>query len=181
MLTRQRAEERFASMNPGIEYNLFLNLEEGKDFNGFGSYKFTLKNLKNVFLNYSGKNIQRLWINKTEVSGEELKNSWKEGNLDLEEKLLQMGENHVEVLFENSYNTDGNGLHSTIDADGKQYIYSQSEPFHTNRVYPVFDQPDLKGKMSFHFLCSKNWRIVANTDFSEQKLVSDFDLENVDS
>ena len=176
MLTRKRAEERFASMEAGIEYDLYLNLEKGKDFNGFGRYTFTLKNTDNVFLNYSGKNVEKVWVNKKEMSEEQIKENWKNGDLNLPATNLTVGKNCVEVQFVNAYNTDGNGLHSTTKPDGKQYIYSQSEPFHTNRVYPVFDQPDLKGKMTFHFLSPADWRIVANTDFTLNQTLTDLDL-----
>ena len=42
---------------------------------------------------------------------------------------------------------DGSGCVSFTDVDKKQYLYTQFEPFMANRVFPMFDQPDLKAKM----------------------------------
>lgn len=51
------------------------------------------------------------------------------------------------INYENNYDSDGSGCVSFIDVDQKQYLYTQFEPFMANRVFPLFDQPDLKAKM----------------------------------
>lgn len=43
-------------------------------------------------------------------------------------------------------------------------MYIQSEPYWINRVFPVFDQPDLKGHMTFHFIAPKEQQIICNTE-----------------
>lgn len=54
-------------------------------------------------------------------------------------------------------------MHTFTDsADQQQYLYSQFEAFHCFRVFPCFDQPDLKAKMSLIVLCPKDWRAVSN-------------------
>ena len=35
-LTKKRAEERYASVEPGVKYNIFFCLEKGKDYSGIG-------------------------------------------------------------------------------------------------------------------------------------------------
>jgi aminopeptidase N len=52
---------------------------------------------------------------------------------------------------------------SFIDVDGKQYIYTQFEPYEANRVFPCFDQPDLKAKMRLYIISPNNWKkIISN-------------------
>lgn len=77
--------------------------------------------------------------------------------------MLYKGPNTLVIHFENNYYTDGNGIHTFTDVDKKQYLYLQTEPYYANRVYPVFDQPDLKGTMTFKIEAPKEWVIVSNT------------------
>jgi len=61
------------------------------------------------------------------------------------------------------YNKNRVGLHTFTDSsDNQQYLYSQFEAFHAFRVFPCFDQPDLKAKMSLIVLCPTEWRAVSN-------------------
>ena len=64
----------------------------------------------------------------------------------------------------NQYNNNRVGLHSYTDSsDGNQYLYTQFEAFYCNRVFPVFDQPDLKAKMSLVVTCPSEWKAVGNS------------------
>ncbi len=178
-LTQKNAESRFKSFVQGsISYNLFLNLEKGEFFNGYCQYFFELSSTENVFLDFSGQKLETLNVNGTEVATFEIGKIWKDGNLLLDNKLLKKGKNEVRIKFSNKYNTDGNGLHTLTDTDGAQYIYTQSEPYWANRVYPIFDQPDLKARMNFHILAPNDWTLSANTTETKKDKVSDYIARN---
>jgi aminopeptidase N len=66
--------------------------------------------------------------------------------------------------FENRYFNDGNGLHTYTDVDGKQYIYTQAEPYWMNRVIPVVDQPNLKGLFSLSAIIPEDWTLVTSVN-----------------
>jgi len=87
--------------------------------------------------------VTKLIINGKQV--EQIK--YEDGFVYLETHLLKVGKNEVVAVYSNSYDNDGNGCVSFIDVDGKQYIYTQFEPYYANRVFILFDQPDLKAKM----------------------------------
>ena len=54
----------------------------------------------------------------------------------------------VEVKYVNNYRVTGTGLHKFTDpVDKRIYYYSQFAVFHANKVFPCFDQPDLKARM----------------------------------
>lgn len=73
--------------------------------------------------------------------------------------------NTVAVSYTNKYDNDGNGCVSFIDVDGKQYIYTQFEPYHANRVFVLFDQPDLKATMELSVVSPMDWgRVLSNED-----------------
>lgn len=62
------------------------------------------------------------------------------------------------------YDNDGNGCVSFVDVDSKQYIYTQFESYYANRVFPCFDQPDLKAKMRLGVICPSNWKKVLSNE-----------------
>lgn len=66
------------------------------------------------------------------------------------------------VKFENEYSTTGNGLHSFEDTDGHQYVYSQLEPYHASKMFPCFDQPDLKGVFKLMASAPQEWTVISN-------------------
>lgn len=52
-------------------------------------------------------------------------------------------------------------------------MYVQSEPYWINRIFPLFDQPDLKGHMQFHFLAPDEWKIISNTSAQVEENVEE--------
>jgi len=165
LLTQTQAENRALAVEAGIVYNLYIHLQKGENFNGMGHYTFNLKKTEGVFLDYCGKTLDTLAVNGNEVTKEKIAEIWKNGFINLPSEHLKLGQpNTVVFTFSNHYYHDGNGLHSYIDTDGKQYTYCQSEPYWINRVYPVFDQPDLKGYMNFVIQAPSDWKIISNTN-----------------
>ena len=61
------------------------------------------------------------------------------------------------------YSRTGEGLHRFVDpADGRTYLYTQFEPADAHRVYPCFDQPDLKAPISFEVSAPAAWTVISN-------------------
>lgn len=61
------------------------------------------------------------------------------------------------------YQKNRTGLHTFKDsADGEQYLYTQFEAFHCLKVFPCFDQPSLKAKMTLSVTCPNKWRTISN-------------------
>jgi len=69
------------------------------------------------------------------------------------------------VQYRNKYDNDGNGCVSFIDVDTKQYIYTQFEPFNAQRVFGLFDQPDLKATMELSIVSPKEWESVLSNEY----------------
>jgi aminopeptidase N len=164
VLNESQAAHRSSSIESPVEYDIYLHLEKGKDYNGAIRIQMKLKKTKDLFLDFAGKNVLSLQINSHPAQdlSEEGQKLFKEGKLHLPEEQLKIGENCLVVKFQNEYNTDGNGLHTFTDTDGQQYVYCQNEPYWFNRVLPIFDQPDLKGTNRFHILHPKDWKVVSN-------------------
>ena len=72
--------------------------------------------------------------------------------------------NVVEIVADMFYTNTGEGLHRFVDpVDGKAYLYSQFEVPDSRRVYPVFEQPDLKATFDFTVEAPADWVVVSNS------------------
>ncbi len=69
----------------------------------------------------------------------------------------------VEVVYESEYDRGGDGFHHFVDPeDGAEYTYTNFEPFEAHRLFPCFDQPDLKGTYALTVRAPAEWAVIAN-------------------
>jgi aminopeptidase N len=107
-------------------------------------------------VDFSGKEIKGLLINDQVVN--DASSHFKDGAISIPQKLLKKGQpNSITVQYKNDYDRDGNGCVSFIDTDQKQYLYTQFEPYFANRVFPLFDQPNLKASLALTIACPSEW------------------------
>ncbi len=89
------------------------------------------------------------------------------GAFDADAGRLRIGglaaENEIVVVAEHAYEHTGVGLHRFVDpVDGAVYLHTQFEPFDAHRVFPCFDQPDLKATFTFEVEAPAGWEVVSN-------------------
>jgi aminopeptidase N len=61
------------------------------------------------------------------------------------------------------YTNSGEGLHRFVDpVDQEIYLYTQFEVPDSRRVFPVFEQPDLKATFRFTVHAPSHWEVVSN-------------------
>ncbi|HEY4558210.1 MAG TPA: aminopeptidase N [Enteractinococcus sp.] len=72
-------------------------------------------------------------------------------------------ENELVVSSSAPYSTTGEGLHRYVDPfDEAEYLYSQCAPADARRIFPVFDQPDLKAKFQLRVTAPAHWDVLSN-------------------
>src|SRR5690625_4421481 len=72
-------------------------------------------------------------------------------------------ENELVVSSSAPYSTTGEGLHRYVDPfDEAEYLYSQCEPADARRIFPVFEQPDLKATFQLHVTAPAHWTVLSN-------------------
>src|SRR5699024_2455762 len=78
--------------------------------------------------------------------------------------LPDLRENNVLVVRSSAqYSTTGEGLHRYLDPyDEAVYLYSQCAPADARRIFPVFDQPDLKARYKIQVTAPAHWQVVSN-------------------
>ncbi len=71
--------------------------------------------------------------------------------------------NTLVIVSEHKYTNSGEGLHRFVDpVDGEVYLYTQFEVPDSRRVFPVFEQPDLKATFQFTIHAPATWQVVSN-------------------
>ncbi|MFD2419833.1 aminopeptidase N [Amycolatopsis pigmentata] len=76
-----------------------------------------------------------------------------------------VGENVVRVVGTAPYRRDGAGLHRFRDpVDGQSYLHTRFALFDAHRVYPCFDQPDLKAALELSVTVDDRWHVITNTE-----------------
>ena len=78
--------------------------------------------------------------------------------------VLQRGKQVLSIAYTQNYSQDGTGLYRYTDpVDGKVYLYSDFEPYNAHRMFPHFDQPDLKATYTLTVQAPANWQVVSTT------------------
>ncbi len=118
---------------------------------------------KPLFLDFSEGRIASLKINNASLSEAEIQQLYDGHRLKLPHERLNTGLNRIEVAYSHDYSQDGVGIHRFEDpVDGKVYLYSNSEPYDANRIFPCFDQPDLKATYELTVEAPADWAVISN-------------------
>ncbi|MGV8846841.1 aminopeptidase N [Tessaracoccus sp.] len=81
----------------------------------------------------------------------------------------------IEVQGASRYSRSGEGMHRFVDpADGETYLYTQYEPADARRVFPCFEQPDIKPRFDFELTGPGAWHLLSNQpEVSRQSVGND--------
>ncbi|MGW9629271.1 aminopeptidase N [Agromyces sp. NPDC055520] len=72
-------------------------------------------------------------------------------------------ENELRVVSTAAFTNTGEGLHRFVDpVDGARYLYTEFAVAEANRVFAVFDQPDLKASFTFTITAPADWTVLSN-------------------
>lgn len=153
-LTRDEAEQRAARVS-GVSYRLDLDLEAGaKSFRGDVLISFTHRG-GDTFLEWLGGQIDIF-----EINGIPVEPIWDGYRIALPADLLAP-ESRVRVSYVRPYDKTGEGFHHFIDKeDGREYLYTQFEPYSAHRLFPCFDQPDLKAEFELSVTAPSSWVVT---------------------
>ena len=77
---------------------------------------------------------------------------------------LAPGRNSLVITYEHPYSSDGSGLYRFVDpADNEVYLYTDFEPYDAHRLFPHFDQPDLKATYKLQVTAPAQWQVISAT------------------
>lgn len=161
-LSREEAAERSALITVD-SYHVHLDLTHAKDEN-FETYP-TVTTVKfksrkpgaQTFIDYIRHSIDSVRLNGAQLD----LNKVVDGSRIMLPELAE--ENELTVHGRSYYSRSGEGLHRYIDpSDGRVYLYTQYEPADCRRVFPNFEQPDLKAVFNFRITAPRDWVVSSN-------------------
>ena len=157
VLTQDEAAARAARVSH-VSYDVQLDLHaDSERYQGAVSIRFQLTGEGDLELDARTGTIERI-----ELNGDELKVSQQGYRLVLPGEALT-AHNTVTIVYENEYDHGGDGFHRFVDPeDGEVYLYTNLEPYATHRLFPCFDQPDIKAEYTLAVAAPEQWELIAN-------------------
>lgn len=157
-LTRVEASERAAVVS-SESYVVHLDLTTSETtFRSTTTIEFAAKTGASTFLDAITETVHSVTLNGIPLDVSTVSDGVRIQLDDLAEH------NTVAIVADMFYTNTGEGLHRFVDpVDGKAYLYSQFEVPDSRRVYPVFEQPDLKATFDFTVEAPADWVVVSNS------------------
>ncbi len=157
-LTFEEAQTR-KELISNVEYDLNMDLTLKDKFKGRVEVRFELAEKEDLTLDFFGGKVLAFEINGKSVE----KKKYNGFYISLPKKYLKKGSNSVFVSFSHPYSNDGEGLYKYVDVKDKNtYLYTQFEPYRANRMFPCFDQPNLKARFTMKVQAPKAWEVVTS-------------------
>ncbi|MFZ9797215.1 MAG: aminopeptidase N [Candidatus Nanopelagicales bacterium] len=158
-ITRNEAIQRAGLVSDPV-YTVSLELDgKGETFSCFASIDFKAQENSNTWIDLVSPLVESVWLNGEELNVKEVFNGTR-----IQLRNLNP-ENKLKIKAQCSYMNTGEGLHRHIDpVDNEVYIYTQFEVPDCRRVFPVFEQPDIKGVLNLTVKAPTKWTVISNTE-----------------
>ncbi|MDN5701144.1 MAG: aminopeptidase N, partial [Kocuria sp.] len=152
-----RAEQiRVASYDVTVDLSGALDSEQ-TTFGSQVTVRFTAEDGAETFIDFIHDSISMVELNGDELDVDDVVEGSRIRLPELE------GANELTVVGRALYSRSGEGLHRYVDPqDGSVYTYTQYEPADCRRVFPVFEQPDLKASFTFTVITPPEWIAGSN-------------------
>ncbi|MCC6319281.1 MAG: ERAP1-like C-terminal domain-containing protein [Gemmatimonadaceae bacterium] len=153
-LARYRAE-RIGN----VRYDLVMNVSEADTARGRVTIGFTRLRPGDVVVDFRGPILERVRVNGRPLEDPRFNGA----HLRIPQRLVRSGENRIEVEFGAMVAAVGASIIRVRDpADRRAYLYTLLVPSDANQLFPCFDQPDLKARVTLTLTTPRDWRAVAN-------------------
>ena len=158
-ITRNEAIQRAGLVSDPV-YTVSLELDgKGETFSCFASIDFKAQENSNTWIDLVSPLVESVWLNGEELNVKEVFNGTR-----IQLRNLNP-ENKLKIKAQCSYMNTGEGLHRHVDpVDNEVYIYTQFEVPDCRRVFPVFEQPDIKGVLNLTVKAPTKWTVISNTE-----------------
>ena len=168
VLSRDEAQRR-SEVVSAVEYELHLDLQAGADrYHGEVVIRFSFSGTQGIFLDHRGDVIETFEVNGTAV--EPQSNGYR---IKLPAAILEP-RNEIRIVFEHTFDHAGDGFHRFVDPeDGGEYLYTNFEPYAAHRLFPCFDQPDIKATYDLVVDAPTTWTIIANATRTTERDLGD--------
>lgn len=152
------ARHRTATLRD-VRYDLAFDLSSTDSAVGTVTISFVRSGTDDVILDFRGRRVSSISANGTVVPI----SAFNGNHIRVARADLRNGANAVTVAFVSEIAPSGASIISTHDAlDGSDYLYTLLVPADANQLFPCFDQPDLKARVTLSLRTPKTWTALAN-------------------
>ena len=142
-----------------VRYDLRLDVTDPDVARGRVTVRFARRAPGDVLLDFRGTLAGVVRANGRDVPDVEANGA----HVRIPAHALRDGENHVEVAFTTPIATAGASIIRVRDpSDSATYLYTLLVPSDANLLFPCFDQPDLKARVTLTLVTPTGWTAVAN-------------------
>jgi len=142
-----------------VRYALSFDLTERDSSRGTVTARFRVVKRGDVILDFRGQRLGTVDVNGSALTSPHFNGA----HLSIPAQSIVVGENVVTMSFVARIAAAGASIIRYRDAtDGAEYLYTLLVPADANQLFPCFDQPDLKARVSLRLRAPANWRVLAN-------------------
>ena len=155
------ATERAAQIRD-VRYALTLDVTRPDTALGSVVVRFTQRSVRDVILDFRGLRVLRIDANGHAVAPDDPA-IWNHAHLRIPAQHTHAGSNVITITFASPIAAAGASIIRSRDAaDGQDYLYTLLVPSDANLLFPCFDQPDLKAKVTLTIAAPPRWSVLAN-------------------
>ena len=142
-----------------VRIDLRLDVTSLDSAPGHVTLSFDRSGVDDAVIDFRGRRITRVVAN-----GADLPLSIFNGaHLRIPAANLRTGENAIALDFVSEIAPNGASIIRTHDqTDNSDYLYTLLVPADANQLFPSFDQPDLKARVTFSLVAPRAWTTLAN-------------------
>jgi aminopeptidase N len=145
----------------GVAYDLALTVATGDTATGRVTVRFDRTGPGDVILDFRGLGLGDVAVNG--APWPDAARAWNRQHLTVPAARLKTGANTVTLAFQTPVANAGAAIIRYRDiTDGQTYLYTLLVPSDANLLFPCFDQPDLKARVTFRLTAPKGWKALAN-------------------
>lgn len=157
-LTQEYAGFR-ATQVANVRYRLAVELDPSLDyFSGENSISFDLHDTSSdLTIDFAGGEVFGASANGADIAA-----GYNDSFITVAAAALREGPNEIVIRFSHNWSDNGSGLYRYDDpGDGLSYLYTDFEPYDANAAFPLFDQPDIKGRFTLSVTAPVEWHVVS--------------------
>jgi len=156
-VSRELADARSKQLS-AIRYAMKLSVVARDTARGSITIRFRVRAPSDVVVDFRGPSISNIAVN-----GGSPATTFNGAHLRIPSAAIKAGENVVRADFKTPIAPAGTSIiKSHDDKDGNDYLYTLLVPSDANLLFPCFDQPDLKARLTLTLVVPKSWQALAN-------------------
>ncbi|MDQ6612814.1 MAG: ERAP1-like C-terminal domain-containing protein [Gemmatimonadota bacterium] len=141
-----------------VRYSLLLHVNTADSAVGNVTVSWNWVGNGDAFLDFRGRRLTKIVLNKAVVP----LRAFNGAHIRLPASSLLQGTNSATIDFVSEVAASGASIIKSHDPDGSDYLYTLLVPADANQLFPSFDQPDLKARVTFALAAPREWKVVAN-------------------